>query len=84
MQMEFPGDVNDSICTASLRVGADLGAFRFSKKAESGSTRMTSLFIDIYSTFGRLTHGRCRSKKAQIIAGPFGSMGDGPNNRGRR
>ena len=28
--------------------------------------------------------GGCRSKKAQISAGPFGSIGDGPNNRGRR
>jgi hypothetical protein len=27
-------------------------------------------------------HGRCRSKKAQITAGPFGSLGAGPNNRG--
>ncbi len=26
--------------------------------------------------------GRCRSKKAQITAGPFGSLGAGPNNRG--
>jgi hypothetical protein len=25
---------------------------------------------------------RCRSKKAQITAGPFGSFGDGPNRRG--
>jgi len=27
-------------------------------------------------------HGRCRSKKVQITAGPFGSLGAGPNNRG--
>jgi hypothetical protein len=27
-------------------------------------------------------HGRCRAKKAQITAGPFGSLGAGPNNRG--
>ena len=26
--------------------------------------------------------GRCRSKKAQITAGPFGSLGAGPKNRG--
>jgi len=29
-----------------------------------------------------LAHGRCRSKKAQIMSGPFGSFGNGPNSNG--